>query len=208
MAPGGNKAILTLGDGSTIVLNGAKIGKLARQDNILIKKAADGQISYRDVVVDFHPSKNIIYNTATTPQGGQYQFILADGTKVWLNASSSIKYPVVFNGNERRVELTGEAYFEVAHNAKKPFKVISNGQTVEVLGTHFNINAYNDEQAVKTTLLEGSVKVSAGKVSNIIKPGQQARFDHGLIDVMNVDADEVVAWKNGFFFLKTIIFRK
>ena len=202
VAPGGNKAILTLGDGSTIVLNGAKIGKLARQGNIIIKKAAAGQISYRDVVVDFHPSKNIIYNTAATPQGGQYQFILADGTKVWLNASSSIKYPVVFNGNERRVELTGEAYFEVAHNAKKPFKVISNGQTVEVLGTHFNINAYNDEQAVKTTLLEGSVKVSAGKVSNIIKPGQQARFDHGLIDVMNVDADEVVAWKNGFFFFE------
>ncbi|SEM83526.1 FecR protein [Mucilaginibacter gossypiicola] len=201
VAPGGNKAILTLGDGSTIVLNSAKIGKLARQDNIIIKKAADGQISYNDVSGS-HTSKSEVYNTAATPQGGQYQFILADGTKVWLNASSTIKYPVVFNAKERRVELTGEAYFEVAHNAKKPFKVISNGQTVEVLGTHFNINAYNDEQAVKTTLLEGSVKVSAGKVSNIIKPGQQARFDHGSIDVMNVDPDEVVAWKNGFFFFE------
>ncbi|QEM10585.1 FecR family protein [Mucilaginibacter rubeus] len=201
VTPGGNKAILTLGDGSTIVLNSAKIGKLASQGNIIIKKAADGQISYNDVSSS-HTSKTDVYNTAATPQGGQYQFILADGTKVWLNASSSIKYPVVFNGSERRVELTGEAYFEVAHNARKPFKVISNGQTVEVLGTHFNINAYNDEQAVKTTLLEGSVKVSAGRVSNIIKPGQQARFDHGLINVMTVDPDEVVAWKNGFFFFE------
>lgn len=201
VAPGGNKAILTLGDGSTIVLNSAKIGKLARQGNIIIKKAADGQISYNDVSGS-RTSKNEVYNIAATPQGGQYQFILADGTKVWLNASSSIKYPVVFSEKERRIELTGEAYFEVAHNAQKPFKVISNGQTVEVLGTHFNINAYNDEQAVKTTLLEGSVKVSAGKVNHIIKPGQQARFDHGLIDVMNVDPDEVVAWKNGFFFFE------
>lgn len=201
VAPGGNKAILTLGDGSIIVLNSAKIGKLARQGNIIIKKAADGQISY-DNASGNEGSKSVVYNTAATPQGGQYQFILADGTKVWLNASSSIKYPIVFNGNERRVELTGEAYFEVAHNAKKPFKVISNGQTVEVLGTHFNINAYNDEQAVKTTLLQGSVKVSAGRASNIIKPGQQARFEHGLINVMNVDPDEVVAWKNGFFFFE------
>ncbi|MDO3627511.1 FecR family protein [Mucilaginibacter sp. BT774] len=200
VAPGGNKAILTLGDGSTIALNSAKIGKLARQGNIIIKKAADGQISYQDVVVTFHGSKDIIYNTAATPQGGQYQFILSDGTKVWLNAASSIKYPVVFDGSERRVELTGEAYFEVAHNAKKPFKVISNGQTVEVLGTHFDINAYNDEQGIKTTLLEGSVKVSAEGMSNIIKPGEQARFEHGAINVTNVDLDAVVAWKNGFFF--------
>jgi len=201
IAPGGNKAILTLGDGSTILLNSAKIGRLARQGNIIIRKAANGQISYNDISSS-HNSKSAVYNTAATPQGGQYQFILADGTKVWLNASSSIKYPVVFNGNERRVELTGEAYFEVAHNAKKPFKVISNGQTVEVLGTHFNINAYNDEQAVKTTLLEGSVKVSAGGVSNTIKPGEQAKFEHGFINVMKVDPDEAVAWKNGFFFFE------
>jgi len=200
VAPGGNKAVLTLADGSTIVLNSAKVGKLARQGNIIIKKSADGQISYKDVAVTPHGSTGIIYNTAATPQGGQYQFILSDGTKVWLNAASSIKYPVVFNGSERKVELTGEAYFEVAHNAKKPFKVISNGQTVEVLGTHFNINAYTDEQAIKTTLLQGSVKVSAEGASNIIKPGEQARFEHGAINVANVDLDEVVAWKNGFFF--------
>lgn len=201
IAPGGNKAILTLGDGSTILLNSAKIGKLARQGNIIIKKAADGQISYNDASGN-HASKNIVYNTAATPQGGQYQFILSDGTKVWLNASSSIKYPVVFNGNERKIELTGEAYFEVAHNTKKPFKVISNGQTVEVLGTHFNVNAYNDERAIKTTLLEGSVKVSANGVSNVIKPGEQARFEHGAINIMNVDLDEVVAWKKGLFFFE------
>jgi ferric-dicitrate binding protein FerR (iron transport regulator) len=108
----------------------------------------------------------------------------------------------VFNGNERKVELTGEAYFEVAHNAKKPFKVISNGQTVEVLGTHFNVNAYNDEHGIKTTLLEGSVKVAAEGVSSIIKPGEQAKFEQGFINVIPVDVDQVVAWKNGFFFFE------
>ena len=201
IAPGGNKATLTLGNGSTIVLNGAKIGKIARQGNIIIRKAADGKISYSDISGG-NASKEIVYNSAATPQGGQYQFVLSDGTKVWLNAASSIKYPVAFIGNERRVELTGEAYFEVAHNAEKPFRVISNGQTVEVLGTHFNVHAYNDEEAIKTTLLEGSVKVSAEGVSNIIKPGEQARFEHGSINVANVDVDEVVAWKNGFFFFE------
>jgi ferric-dicitrate binding protein FerR (iron transport regulator) len=201
VAPGGNKAILTLGDGSTIALNNAKMGKLASQGNVIIRKTVDGQISYSGSK-NSNASKEIIYNTAATPQGGQYQFILSDGTKVWLNSASSIKYPVVFNGNERRVELTGEAYFEVAHNAKKPFKVISNGQTVEVLGTHFNINAYNDEQAIETTLLQGRVKVSAEGHSNIIKPGEQARFEHGSIDVRDVDLDAVVAWKNGYFFFE------
>jgi ferric-dicitrate binding protein FerR (iron transport regulator) len=201
IAPGGNKAIITLDDGSTIVLNGAKVGKLARQGNTQLRKTANGQISYVSLQNNSN-SKNIVYNTATTPRGGQYQFILSDGTKVWLNAASSIKYPVEFHGKERKVELTGEAYFEVAHDAKMPFRVVSNGQIVEVLGTHFNINAYNDEDAVKTTLLEGSVKVSAGGISNIIKPGEQAKFKHGAISVREVDLDEALAWKNGFFYFK------
>ncbi len=199
--PGGNKALLTLANGSTIVLTGAQNGKLANQGGVVINKTADGLISYagskqNDAV------NSLVYNTASTPRGGQYQFILSDGTKVWLNSSSSIKYPVEFIGNERRVELTGEAYFEVAHNAAKPFRVISNGQTVEVLGTHFNINAYNDESVIKTTLLEGSVKVSSQNASDIIKPGEQSQFSNGNFNVKSVDVDEAVAWKNGFFYFE------
>lgn len=200
-APGGNKAIITLSNGSTIVLTGAKNGTLASQGNMVINKTADGLISYADSKENAS-LKSLVYNTASTPRGGQYQFVLADGTKVWLNSASSIKYPVQFIGNERKVELTGEAYFEVAHDAKKPFRVVSNGQTVEVLGTHFNVNAYGDEGQVKTTLLEGSVKVSSQNINTIIKPGEQAQFDNGKINVKNVDVDEVVAWKNGFFYFE------
>lgn len=200
-APGGNKALLTLANGSTIVLTGAQNGKLANQGGVVVNKTADGLISYADSKQNTS-LKTLVYNTATTPRGGQYQFILSDGTKVWLNSSSSIRYPVEFIGNERRVELTGEAYFEVAHNAAKPFRVISNGQTVEVLGTHFNINAYNDESVIKTTLLEGSVKVSSQGVSNIIKPGEQSQFNNGNFNVKSVDVDEAVAWKNGFFYFE------
>ncbi|WP_259067190.1 FecR family protein [Mucilaginibacter sp. X4EP1] len=201
VAPGGNKAILTLSNGSTIVLTGAKNGTLASQGNMVINKTADGLISYADSKENA-ALKSLVYNTASTPRGGQYQFVLADGTKVWLNSASSIKYPVQFIGNERKVELTGEAYFEVAHDAKKPFRVVSNGQTVEVLGTHFNVNAYGDEGEVKTTLLEGSVKVSSQNINTVIKPGEQAQFDNGKIKVKNVDVDEVVAWKNGFFYFE------
>jgi len=201
-APGGNKAILTLANGNTIVLTGAKNGNLARQGNIVISKTADGQIKYADSANN-SSSTVLAYNTATTPKGGQYQFILSDGTKVWLNSASSIKYPVTFVGNERKVELTGEAYFEVAHNAAKPFRVVSAGQTVEVLGTHFDVNAYRDESEVKTTLLQGSVRVSSTNGSTIIKPGEQARFNNGKIAVVqDVDLDAAVAWKNGLFYFE------
>jgi transmembrane sensor len=199
IAPGGNKAILTLANGNKLVLTGAKNGKLASQGGILISKTADGQVKYANANQSA-ASNTLVYNTATTPKGGWYQFILSDGTKVWLNSASSIKYPVNFIGNERRVELTGEAYFEVAHNAAKPFRVVSNGQTVEVLGTHFNINAYADENQVKTTLLQGSVKVSSANGSSVIKPGEQAQLDNGKIKVISdVDVDAAVAWKNGLF---------
>jgi transmembrane sensor len=198
IAPGGNKAILTLANGSTVVLTDAKNGKLASQGGVVVSKTADGQVKYAGSTTS---STTLVYNTATTPKGGQYQFILSDGTKVWLNSASSIKYPVNFIGNERKVELTGEAYFEVAHNAAKPFRVVSSGQTVEVLGTHFNINAYADENGVKTTLLQGSVKVSSAYGgSSIIKPGEQAQFNNGKINVVSdVDLDAAVAWKNGLF---------
>jgi len=202
IAPGGNKAILTLANGSTVVLTDAKNGKLASQGGVVVSKTADGQVKYAET--GSSSSNTLAYNTATTPKGGQYQFILSDGTKVWLNSASSIKYPVNFIGNERKVELTGEAYFEVAHNAAKPFRVVSSGQTVEVLGTHFNINAYADENGVKTTLLQGSVKVSsAGGGSSVIKPGEQAQFNNGKINVVSdVDLDAAVAWKNGLFYFE------
>ncbi|MFD1629763.1 FecR family protein [Pseudopedobacter beijingensis] len=140
------------------------------------------------------------YSTVITPKGGQYQVILPDGTHVWLNAASSLKYPNVFNGKDRRVELTGEAYFEVKHDASKPFKVASLTQTVEVLGTHFNVNTYEDEPSIKTTLLEGSVRVTTANVKEIVlKPGEQSVNLHGKISKQNVGVNEVVAWKNGFF---------
>lgn len=196
IAPGGNKAILTLANGQRIVLTSAKNGQLALQGNTEITKTADGDIAY-------HQTKDqpaaLSYNTVSTPIGGQYHLILADGTNVWLNAASSIKYPTAFSGAERKVEITGEAYFEVAHNAAKPFRVKSNDQVVEVLGTHFNVNAYADENETKTTLLEGSVKVTGSNGFKFIKPGQQAVLKGNNLGVTEADLEEVVAWKNGYF---------
>jgi len=205
IGPGGNKAILTLANGTSIVLNSAKNGILAQQGNVLVNKTANGDVVYQAAKSGAGNDQNQnIYNTITTPRGGQYHLVLADGTNVWLNAASSIKYPTAFLGKDRRVEITGEAYFEVIHNAAKPFRVVGGGQTVEVLGTHFNINTYTDEDVVKTSLLEGSVMVSAANTAVMIKPGQQARlFAAGgkqKINVVNdADMDEAVAWKNGFF---------
>ena len=198
--PGGNKAILTLGNGEKIVLNTAKNGKLAEQGNTTINKTADGEIIYGTTKQE---SVNIKtqYNTVTTARGGQYHLVLADGTKVWLNAASSIKYPTVFNGQDREVEMTGEAYFEIAHDDAKPFKVITNGQTVDVLGTHFNINAYNDEPMISTTLLEGSVKVSGNGKTVLLKPQQQSGIVPGTnqISINNIDAEAAISWKEGHF---------
>jgi transmembrane sensor len=199
--PGGNRAILTLSNGHTIDLSNAKNGKLANQGTIAIDKNADGQIVYNNST-DYSATLNSGLNTATTPRGGQFQLVLADGTKVWLNAASSITFPVAFNGNERRVELHGEAYFEVAHDKQKPFRVVSNGQEVEVLGTHFNINAYSDEKAIKTTLLEGSVKISSAGINKMLKPGEQSQVGSGNIRIADVDVNDVVAWKNGLFEFK------
>ncbi len=202
IAPGGNKAILTLADGTKIILDSANNGAITKQGNITVIKLNDGEIAYKSSILNLQSSM-VSYNTISTPRGGQYQLVLADGSKVWLNAESSLRFPTAFAGNERNVELTGEGYFEVAHNAAKPFRVGVNDMTVEVLGTHFNINAYSDEDAVKTTLLQGSVRVSEGKESVKIKPGQQARLETGnnkLQTINNVNVDEVVAWKNGRFY--------
>jgi ferric-dicitrate binding protein FerR (iron transport regulator) len=197
IAPGGNKAILTLADGSKLVLNNSKNGALATQAGIQIVKQ-DSTLSYKGTAGN---NSQASYNTITTPYGGQYQLVLADGTKVWLNAASSLRYPTSFTGKDRSVELTGEAYFEVAKNKNQPFNVKTATQTVQVLGTHFNVNAYSDEKAVKTTLLEGSVKVSSANGSVMISPGQQSALaKNGLFVIdKDLDTDEIVAWKNGVF---------
>ena len=197
VAPGGDKAILTLADGSTVVLDDAQNGTLAQQGSSKVIKLG-GKLVYDPANKN---SREIVYNTITTPNGGQYQLELPDGSLVWLNATSSIHFPTSFVGKERRVEIIGEAYFEIAKNRDMPFIVSVNNAEVQVLGTHFNVNAYNDEDNVKTTLLEGSVKVVSGDNMNMLKPGQQSQFTtNGLIKVVsNVDVDKVVAWKNGMF---------
>lgn len=196
--PGGDRAVLTLSDGRTILLDSAGNGILAQQGSTNIVKKTDGQIVYNSEVGQ---SNEVVFNMLQTPRGGQYKITLPDGTKVWLNAASSLKYPVEFVGNERRVEISGEAYFEVAKNATKPFKVQLNNMEVEVLGTHFNINGYTDEDDIRTTLLEGRVKVTAADKSKLLQPGQQAQLNtSGNIYVANdVDLEEVVAWKDGNF---------
>ena len=200
--PGGNKAILTLANGTTIILGNIKNGILTLQGGTVVKKTANGQLVYDASDVR---NSTLAYNTISTPRGGQYTVILPDSTRVYLNAASSLRFPTSFGGKFRTVSLTGEAYFEVAHNKNKPFMVASAGQTVEVLGTHFDINAYNDEHVIKTTLLEGSVKVTAsGKIALLI-PGQQSQvvqnksLDTLINVVQNVSLDEGVAWKNGYF---------
>ena len=197
--PGGQKALLTLADGTQIVLDSASSGLLAQQGNAQIIKLPNGEIAYNS---NGKADVGLLYNTMSTPAGGIYQLILPDGSKVWLNSSSSIRYPTEFTGKERRVEISGEAYFEVAKNAAKPFIVkVNNLAEVKVLGTHFNVNAYSDEAEVKTTLLEGAVNISQGNKSSTLSPGQQAQINQsGFIKrVDNVDLDEAVAWKNGNF---------
>jgi transmembrane sensor len=201
ISPGGNIATLTLADGRKISLTDAKNGQLAEQSGIKISKTADGQLVYNITNAE-NSSLSLSYNTIETPPGGQYQVILPDGSKVWLNSASSLRYPVRFTGNERKVEISGEAYFEVAHNSKMPFRVINSNQIVEVLGTHFNIMAYPDESSTNTTLLEGSVRIIKENKSKIISPGQQTRVKNGDIDVASVDVTQVTAWKEGYFMFK------
>ncbi|MET1055794.1 MAG: FecR domain-containing protein [Pedobacter sp.] len=202
IAPGGNKAILTLSNGTKISLSDARSGKIANQNGTSIVKTNEGHLVYQSSA---SANTAAAYNSVETPKGGQYQLVLEDGTKVWLNAASALKYPLAFDGKERKVELNGEAYFEVAHNKSKPFRVVTNHQVVEVLGTHFDINSYTDEPATKTSLLEGSVRVTSfgSNAKMVIRPGQQAvvSTSHPLsaITVKNIDIDEAVAWKNGYF---------
>jgi transmembrane sensor len=194
IAPGQTGAILTLASGEKIILDSAENGSLAEQGNVAVVKK-DGELIYKT------EGKNIeaVYNTITTPKGRQFNLVLADGSKAWLNSASSITFPTAFVGAERKIIITGEAYFEVAHNASMPFIVESGKNVVRVLGTHFNINAYDNEKVVSVTLLQGSVDVSRGNVSKIIKPGQQAQInsEEKINLVRDVDLNHVVAWKNG-----------
>ena len=197
--PGSNKARLTLANGTVIALNGARNGQLATQKNGIVNKTRDGEVVYQS---NSHPAAAGIteFNTIATPRGGQYTIVLPDGSKVWLNATSSLKFPVAFTGTTRNVELVGEAYFEVAKDKNKPFKLTVNGATVEVLGTHFNVMAYSEETKIRTTLLEGSVRISKGDKSGLLKPGQQADIDRqNNIRINEADVEQAMAWKNGYF---------
>lgn len=197
--PGKNTATLTLADGSKVVLSDVSNGKLAEQAGVVISKTADGQVVYQAKAIG--SKGDVKYNTLSTAKGETYQIALPDGTKVWLNAATSLKFPSTFAFSaNRNVELSGEAYFEVAKDKKHPFVVRSAGQDVEVLGTHFNINSYADETNVKTTLLEGSVRVSSALRSKVLKPNQQSVLSSGnTIDVQPANLEETMAWKNGYF---------
>lgn len=204
IAPGGNKAVLTLADGSKIALTDAANGQLATQGGICVTKTADGQLVYELKGNGDASGEDVgLSNTVETPRGGQHQLTLPDGTRVWLNAASKLVYPVNFKSlGKREVVLTGEGYFEVAKDRSRPFVVRADGQQVQVLGTHFNISAYGDEDAVKTTLLEGSVRVSAligVKQVKVLLPGEQSVLKAGSLKVDQVDVQEAAAWKNGIF---------
>lgn len=196
VSPKNSKAMITLADGRKVALDSLVNGTLVVQGNVNVMKTADGQIVYNG------SADTIEYNTLFNPRGSKIQpLTLNDGTKVWLNSESSIRFPTAFTGNERKVEITGEAYFEVTKDAMKKFIVSGNGVTTEVLGTHFNINTYADERSIKVTLLEGSVKVSKGVSDALLKPGQQAQVSGELKVINNVNVQEVMAWKNGVFIM-------
>ncbi|WP_433902738.1 FecR family protein [Sphingobacterium puteale] len=199
VVPGGNKAILTLANGQKVKLDEVGDGQLAVEGNNNIIKSSDGQLRYEADFDDGKRIKSVGINELSTPLGGQYHLILADGSKVWLNSGSSIKFPTSFNPKERKVEVVGEAYFEVSHHPKWPFIVISREQIVQVLGTHFNVSAYEDEDRMRTTLLDGSVKVSTVKGSKMLKPGQEAVVNGENLSVTNADTEEAIAWKEGYF---------
>lgn len=201
--PGGNKAVLTLADGQTIILDSAENGIIARTSNFEVNKTKDGQLVFHAFERDNKNAPIADFNIISTPRGGEYQIILPDDSKVWLNAASSIKFPGVFKGNRREIKLEGEAYFEITKNSAMPFIVRSKGSEIEVLGTRFNVRAYNDENKIKTTLVEGSVKIIGGNSTSFLKPGDQAVI-HGsdMRVINNVDIDAEIAWKNGIFQFK------
>ncbi len=197
--PGTDKATLKLADGTEIALADTGNAHIATQNNTEIKQAGNGSIAY---TAGEQPGlQQPVYNSLTTPRGGKYSLTLADGTAVTLDAASSITYPVAFTGKERLVTITGQVYFEVAHDAARPFKVMAKNQVIEDIGTAFNVNAYDDDLFAKITLAEGSINVHNATQSALLVPGQQAVIKNGQqqIQVKKVNVEEVVAWKNGWF---------
>ncbi|MGV3502790.1 MAG: FecR family protein [Adhaeribacter sp.] len=198
--PGPNKATLTLADGSVINLTDARGGTLAREGQTSIHKTGRGELVYQAPEAD--PSDKRL-NTISTPRGGTFKIVLPDGSRVWLHAASSLTFPASFTGKERRVQMTGEAYFEVAKDPAKPFKVQAPNSLVEVLGTRFNIMAYPEEPEQKTTLVEGAVQFSSQAGSAVLKPGEQVVWkDKQKLRVLQVNTDQVLGWKNGYFIFK------
>jgi ferric-dicitrate binding protein FerR (iron transport regulator) len=221
-APKETRAVITLANGQKVYLDSVENGTIATETGVNVVKTEDGKIAYKPVTLSGVEASTVTYNSLSNPRGSKViSLTLSDGTRVWLNAESSLKYPTAFTANTREVEITGEAYFEVKHNAKQPFKVhLPNGSVVEDIGTSFNINTYSDEDNIRTTLIEGSVRVTplspagGGELSAspdrkrpgvdrgvILKPGQQAELTRNsqLITHNSPDLEEVMAWKNGKF---------
>lgn len=199
LLPGGNKAVLKLADGTTILLDSAKGGLLSKQGAANVVKLEDGQLAYN---TSGGNDQKPLYNTIETPNGGQYAVVLSDGTKVWLNATSTLRFPATFTEGERRVTLTGEAYFEVVHNSDYPFIVAAGNAEIKDIGTAFNINSYPDEPAMQVTLTEGLASVSAGGKEVQLKPGKVAALTGQDIRLADADVQSAVAWKNGLFQFK------
>ena len=195
--PGRTKAMLTLADGTKVPLDNNPDGTIAVQGNTKVLNQNGGLIYNKAV----NKRGELLYNTLTTNRGEQYPLQLSDGTRIWLNSASTIRFPVMFGNNERRVQISGEAFFEVAKDKSKPFKVTLNGMEITVLGTQFNVNGYSDESNVRTTLLEGSVKITQGLEALHLSPGQHARLNsNGKFHLVNnADIEEAVSWKNGYF---------
>ena len=199
--PGINKAVLTLSDGDKVLLENENPEIIDKKSGAIIKINKDGFLFYNNPTLI---KTKTVYNTIETPRGGQYKILLPDGTRIWLNAGSTLKYPLNFEKHHRKVELSGEAYFEVSKNELRPFIVYSDNQSVQVLGTNFNISTYRDDSSSKTTLLEGSVKVTRSNSKNykVIIPGQQSEISKNLKDsitIKQVDLDAVIGWKDGYF---------
>lgn len=202
--PGRNTATLTLSNGKKIILSDAVNGELARQAGVVIRKSADGRLIYdlQRASAEMTSGSGLAEsrNILTTARGEEYQLILPDGSKVWLNSASSLHFPAEFTGTQRNVELSGEAYFEITKNKEKPFIVKIKEMKVEVLGTHFNVMSYQDEGEIKTTLLEGAVKIASGNTHHVLKPGEQAVVAaSNKIEISQVDTEQAVAWKDGYF---------
>ncbi|KAA2240382.1 DUF4974 domain-containing protein [Chitinophaga agrisoli] len=196
VAPGTNKAVLTLADGSTVELDSA--GNQVLQQGQTVVKQHNGRLEY---AIGGKKAQPIGYNTLVVPRGGQFNVVLPDGSRVWLNAASRLRYPTAFTGSNRKVELEGQGYFEIAQQPNRPFVVSMDNTEVQVLGTSFDIMAYPDEQSLNTTLLEGAIRVQRGSLQQLLKPGQQAvlQYATGQLSVQQVDVQEAIAWKTGFF---------